>query len=178
MARQRRGARKKPALFLSRRRLKQLVVFFVLLAFGVGGGLFLRGRVISVADGDTLTVFTQEGARRRIRLYGVDCPESLQAGGAEATSFTRSEALFADAEIKVMDTDKYGRSVALVILPDGRTLNEELIRNGHAWVYANYCRIPQCAKWRVLEREARINKRGLWASPNPLPPWAWRKKHR
>jgi len=149
-----------------------------MLALGLGGGHFLRGRVISVADGDSLTVLTQQGERQRIRLYGIDAPESGQAGGEAATAFARSKALFTEVELNVMDTDRFGRAVAMVTLPDGSILNEELVRHGHAWVYDTYCRQPICIKWRALEKEARVNKKGLWADKNPTPPWTWRRSNR
>ena len=175
MARRR---KRKKSTFLSKRRFIQFVLLLLMLAFGLGGGLFLRGRVISVADGDTLTVLTQQGERQRIRLYGIDAPESGQAGGEAATAFARSQALFAEVELKVIDTDRYGRTVAIITLPDGSILNEELVKHGHAWVYNNYCRQPICAKWRVLEKEARVNRKGLWADKNPTPPWTWRRNNR
>lgn len=174
--RRRRGSAKRT--FFTVRRVKQLVIFLLMASFGVGGGLFLRGRVITVADGDTLTVFTAKGERQRIRLYGVDAPESQQVGGGAAAAFVRSRALFAEVEVNVVDTDKYGRAVALVTLPNGALLNEEMLKNGHAWLYDDYCRIPLCARWRVLEKEARCGKKGLWGEKSPLPPWAWRRKYK
>jgi len=176
MAKRRRG-HKKPS-FLSKRRFIQFVLLLLILALGLSGSHFLRGRVISVADGDTLTVLPQQGERQRIRLYGIDAPESGQAGGDAATAFARSKALFADVKLNVVDTDRYGRTVAIVTLPDGSILNEELVKHGHAWVYDAYCRQPICTKWRVLEKEARINRKGLWADKNPTPPWIWRRNNR
>lgn len=71
-----------------------------------------------------------------------------------------------------MDTDKYGRTVADVILPDGRVLNRELVSAGLAWWYRRY---SQDKSLRQLEEQARSAKRGLWADPNPIPPWCYRK---
>lgn len=176
MVKQRR--RSKQPLFFSKRKGKHIIVLLLTLAFGLGGGFFLRGRVVSVADGDTLVIFTQKGERQRIRLYGVDAPESLQAGGQAAAAFTRSRALFAETTVKVMNHDPYGRAVALVTLPGGEMLNEELLRNGHAWVDDNYCRLAICVRWKGLEKQARLNRRGLWADKKPVPPWTWRKKNR
>ena len=176
MAKKRRKSKKAP--FINRRNFIKLAVSLLVLAFGLSAGFLLRGRVITVADGDSLTVLTQQGERQRIRLYGIDSPESRQAGGEAATAFAREQALFAEIELKVIDTDRYGRSVAIVTLPDGRILNEELIRHGHAWVYNDYCRLPLCVKWRILEQEARRNKKGLWAEENPIPPWTWRRNNR
>ena len=164
--------------FLNKRRIFQCVFLLILLS-GLGGGFFLRGKVVFVTDGDTLTILTRELNTRRIRLYGIDCPEFFQPGGDEATKFTRSLAFLSDVEIKLMDTDRYGRAVALVALPDGALLNEELIRNGHAWVYDYYCRIPQCSQWRVLQKKAREHKTGLWGkNAKPVPPWVWRRQNR
>lgn len=56
--------------------------------------------------------------------------------------------------MKVMDTDRYGRSVA-VVLVDGKSLNEELVKASYAWVYPQYCKIPSCQKWYQYETEAR-----------------------
>ena len=59
------------------------------------------------------------GEPQRVRLWGIDCPESHQAFGREVKAVVR-------------DTDRYGRTVGEVILPDGRSLNHELVRAGLA----------------------------------------------
>ena len=71
------------------------------------------------------------------------------------------------------ETDRYGRTVADVILVDGRILNHELVRAGLAWRYRKYA--PDIGTLAQLEAAARDAKRGLWSQPNPLPPWEWRK---
>ena len=74
----------------------------------------------------------------------------------------------------VMDVDRYGRTVGEVILPDGRVLNHELVRAGLAWWYRRYA--PDDKTLEQLERGARGANRGLWADPNPVPPWEWRRR--
>jgi len=64
--------------------------------------------------------------------------------------------------------------VANVII-DGKSLNEELVKAGYAWVYPQYCKIPACQKWYQYEAEARAQKIGLWSHPNPIPPWDFRR---
>lgn len=170
-----------PQLFglrLNRRRQKQIIILVLSLLTVLGGSLFLRGKVIAVPDGDTLLLLTPDFERKRVRLYGVDCPESQQAGGGQATDFVSSLALFEEITITVIDRDRYGRDVVLAKLADGRLLNEELVRAGHAWVYDAYCRIPQCLAWRALEKTARTQRLGLWQDEKPQPPWKWRQKHR
>ena len=72
-------------------------------------------------------------------------------------------------------TDRYGRTLANVLLPDGTSLNQELVRRGHAWWLRKYSKDQTLAR---LEAEARQNSRGLWADPNPAPPWDWRDQQR
>jgi len=74
------------------------------------------------------------------------------------------------------DVDRYGRIVARVVLPDGRSLNEALVRGGWAWWFRRYA--PNDARLRALETEAREARRGLWADPSPVPPWEWRAARR
>jgi endonuclease YncB( thermonuclease family) len=75
--------------------------------------------------------------------------------------------------VQVKDTDRYGRPGGEVLLADGRSLNQELVRAGLAWWYRQYA--PHDTTLAQLEAEARAAKRGLWADAAPVPPWAWRK---
>jgi endonuclease YncB( thermonuclease family) len=134
--------------------------------------------VIRVADGDTLTLFSRERDIEKIRLYGVDAPESGQPWGPEAGIFVSDLAMLQEVEIEALERDRYGRLVAVLRLPDGRSLNEELLRNGHAWVYRDYCRDLRCLAWLALEGEARLQRRGLWADENPVAPWVWRARRK
>ena len=175
MAKRRSSRPTAPLYFV--RRARRFVIVLLMLATGTGAGLYLRGKVVSVADGDTLTVFTQGGSLQKIRLYGVDCPESAQPGGTAAASFTSAQALFQEISYTRVDTDQYGRAVALVTLADGRLLNQELVAGGHAWVYRSYCKRPECFSWQGLEAKAREEKKGLWGQARPVPPWKWRTAH-
>jgi len=76
-----------------------------------------------------------------------------------------------------MDTDRYGRTVALVSV-DKQLLNKELVKAGLAWVYDRYCSEPICESWKNFQLRAKFDKRGLWADPNPIPPWEFRRKKR
>jgi hypothetical protein len=76
--------------------------------------------------------------------------------------------------VRPRDTDRYGRTVAEVILPDGRSLNHELVRAGLAWWYRTYA--PADDVLARLEHEAKTAGRGLWAQPDPTPPWEWRAR--
>lgn len=131
-----------------------------------------QGKVVGVSDGDTITVL-HDGKGEKIRLYGVDCPESHQDFGSKAKQFTSDMVFGKVAEVKPMDTDRYGRTVGLVSV-DGKLLNEELINAGMAWVYTQYCKEPFCSSWTSHQEKARSTKIGLWSIPTPTPPWEFR----
>ncbi len=78
------------------------------------------GRVVGVADGDTITVL-HNGKGERIRLHGIDCPEKRQAFGNRAKQFTSTLVFGNTVTVQVMDRDRYGRTVGVVLLPDGRS---------------------------------------------------------
>lgn len=132
------------------------------------------GRVVGVSDGDTIEVM-RAGRAVRVRLQGVDCPESHQAYGTRAKQFTSELAFGKTVAVQVHGTDQYGRILGEVILPDGRSLNRELVRNGYAWWYRRYSEDPVLQQ---LEEEARRERRGLWREKNPTPPWEFRRERR
>ncbi len=129
--------------------------------------------VIGISDGDTIQILHQ-GASKRVRLWGIDCPEAGQPFGTKARQFTGALAFGKVVTLLVRDVDRYGRKVAEVTLPDGRKLNQEIVRAGFAWWYVKYAR--QDGELRRLEAEAKAGKRGLWADSNPMPPWEYRQR--
>src|SRR2546425_10646923 len=80
------------------------------------------GRVVGVSDGDTIKVL-HNGKAEKIRLNGIDCPEKGQPFGMAAKRFTSEKAFGKLVTVEAKDFDKYGRTVADVILPDGAMLN-------------------------------------------------------
>jgi micrococcal nuclease len=144
------------------------------LATSAGGEEF-RGKVVGVADGDTITVL-RDREPVRVRLNGIDAPEAGQPFGNRAKQFASSLAFGNVVTVRVKDRDRFGRVVADVILPDGRNLNQELVRTGFAWWLRRYA--PNDSTLAELEAEARAAKRGLWADPKPVPPWEWRATKR
>jgi len=104
-----------------------------------------------VTDGDTITVL-HNGKGERIRLHGIDCPEKRQAFEKRAKQLTSTLVFGKTVTVQVMDRDRYGRTVGEVLLPDGRSLNHELVRAGLAWWYWRYT--PDDETLAQLEREA------------------------
>lgn len=153
-----------------------LVLAFLFLAIA-GNAFAWPGKVVSVTDGDTIKVLDPGGQQVKVRLYGIDSPEKKQSFGQVATKYTANMIAGKTVEIEEVDRDRYGRIVGIVLI-GGVNVNQELVSNGYAWVYHQYCRRPECQNWQSLEQEAQAKKIGLWADPKPIPPWEWRSKKR
>lgn len=134
----------------------------------------ISGKVVKVVDGDTIDVL-QDRQTVRIRLNGIDAPESGQAYGKAAKQFVLELAAQQIVKVEVFEKDRYGRSVGDVILSDGRNLNREIVRAGYAWWFRKYSKDQSLGR---LEDEARKARRGLWQDKNPMAPWDWRKMKR
>ncbi len=131
------------------------------------------GPVVSVLDGDTIEVLHNQRPAR-IRLNGIDCPEKGQAYGQKAKHAASDLAFGKEVTIQTHGHDKYKRTIGDVFLPDGTNVNHTLVKDGWCWWYRKYA--PGNTDLERLEREAREARRGLWADPQPVPPWEWRKK--
>ena len=147
----------------------------------VAGGLLKRnapgvwiGKRSTVIDGDTVLILrARDGARVRVHLYGVDAPEIDQPYGKAAKRFlARSKG--AVLVVKPVETDGKGRLFAVVSWTNG-SYNGWLVKHGMAWANRRQGCFPILA---VAEATARKARRGLWADPNPTPPWDWRKGKR
>jgi micrococcal nuclease len=151
-----------------------LVVAASLFLVAVAGAEEFSGRVVGVTDGDTLTVL-RDGRAATVRLVGIDAPEKGQAFGQRAKQFAAGQAFGKTVTVRVAGHDRYGRLLGDVALPDGRSLNQELVRAGFAWWFRKYSRDSRLGR---LEDEAREGRRGLWADRAPEAPWEYRSRHR
>jgi endonuclease YncB( thermonuclease family) len=149
-------------------------LFLQLVLFQAGAGWAWTGKVVGIADGDTITVLRDGHEQVKIRLYGIDAPESGQPFGKASKQNLSSMVHGQSVQIEVMDTDRYGRTVARIFV-DGEDVNAAQLRSGHAWLYRQYCKTWVCGEWAGLETEARSNGAGLWADKDPTPPWQWRR---
>lgn len=127
-------------------------------------------RVIGVADGDTVTVLTADKQQIKIRLAGIDAPESRQAFGQRSKQALSDKVFGQTVGVAVETVDRYGRTVADLYL-GGRWVNLEMVAEGWAWHYRAYSRDPRLAD---AELAARRNGLGLWADREPVPPWEFR----
>lgn len=131
------------------------------------------GRVVAVADGDSLEVM-REGRAVRVRLAAIDAPEHGQPWSRRAKSRLAELTMQRTVSILVRDVDRYDRDVVDIRDANGRRVNDILVAEGLAWFYASYSNDNGL---RQLQTEARSAGRGLWTEKNPTPPWTWRQRH-
>lgn len=140
--------------------------------------------VVSVVDGDTISV-TIDGKKERVRLIGIDTPESrpnrrmskqatsesldsktILELGAKASTHTKTllpKGTHVRLEYDVQKRDRYGRLLAYVWLPDGTMANEEIVRSGFAYLLTIPPNVKYREKFADAFRNSREEQRGLWA---------------
>jgi len=134
----------------------------------------------SVHDGDTLRVRSPKGEVIKVRFACVDAPELKQSLGQESRNYLRSMINEAGGKvkIKILDVDRYGRSVAELWTKSG-LLQSRMTAAGMAFAYDQYSK--DCPNWDAVkssEKSAMEFKRGVWRSPNFERPWDYRKSNR
>ena len=137
-------------------------------------------RVTYVCDGDSMWVKPRWGHRTKLRLIGMDAPETEQAFGRDATEVLTKKIGGTTVFVTAVGVDPYGRLISRVQL--GKTdVSEFMIKEGLAWPYTRYfSRLSQndVVRYTAAGDSARKARRGLWQETNPLPPWTWREQHR
>ena len=128
------------------------------------------GEVTGVPQGDTLIV-KHEGKVHTIRLHGVLAPEKSQPYAGQATAFMAKLAMGQTVHVIPMGKDRQ-KQVSAEVLLDGKSLNDQLVREGFAWWNHKQTR---GGRLRTLQAAARAERRGLWADSDPIPPWDWKK---
>ena len=152
----------------------------------------LQGKVVKVADGDTITIVDDLGEKHRIRLAGIDAPEKNQPYGDISTQGLNKLVSGKTVTIEYEKRDRYKRIIGKVLVdPPGEVFCMALdcvkkidaglkqIKTGLAWHY-KYYQMEQSEEDRRLyseaEQEARTKQLGLWKNEEPLAPWVWRRK--
>ena len=133
--------------------------------------------VIDVYDGDTLDVHMQ-GKKVKIRLYGIDAPESGQHGNVSAGRFLRHLVDKHPLRITVIATGRFDQTLAIVIR-EGKeaSVNAAMVANGYAWVNPDKCTTDACNRWKQLESQARRLRLGIWSGYDLVPPWEFGERN-
>lgn len=153
--------------------LKVVIVAYFLLALAgpAWGGSSWWGEVAEVLDGDTIVIL-REQTRVEVDLVEIDAPELDQPFGPKAADQLRELLKGRRVRVAPREMGQEGRIRAEVFSQDGLSLNLHLLESGHAWWDRRSA--PGCGACEHSEKKARKAKRGLWALPNPIPPWEWR----
>lgn len=126
--------------------------------------------VVSVYDGDTITVRTDETIK--IRINGIDAPELKQPFG-QASKQAMSGLVFGKkVTIKPEKKELYGRTIARVEV-DGRDVSVQMVETGMAWWYQQYAK--RDTELQSAQTKAKSAKLGVWSVPNAIAPWEYRK---
>lgn len=153
-----------------------LLLLFLSLLLSLPAWAF-RATVVSVHDGDTVTLDTGQ----RVRLVAVDAPEMVargrwggQPGAESARAYLAALVLGQAVDVREAgQKPSHGRTVADIILPGGVSAAASMVASGWAWAEPRYCR-GYCWQLRELESRARGDGLGVWAG-EAVPPWEWRK---
>ncbi|ESS14729.1 hypothetical protein MOLA814_00290 [Betaproteobacteria bacterium MOLA814] len=158
--------------------MRQLLCLLALcLVFQVQADILL-GKVIHVADDDTITILDVTNNQHKIRLTGVDALEKRQAFGNVSKHSLADMVAGQSVAVEWAKVDKYGRKVGKVLLA-GLGANLEQVKRGLAWHYRAYEReqpVIDRLAYADAEVEAKAARRGLWADVEPVPPWEFRRK--
>ena len=142
-------------------------------------------KMTRIIDGDTVVVETGRGLFRRpgserIRLYGIDAPESSQHGGKESTEHLKR---IIGSNLKMwmetVNTDQYGRTVGLLHRRKGRpddSYNYMMVRDGQARAYMT--RPQDRRRFQEAEEEAARRRWGIWRERKATAPWEYRRKQK
>lgn len=160
----------------------KLMAFLILIACSIASSALadtITGKVVSVADGDTLTILDEARVQHKVRLAQIDAPETSHGKNKPGQPFgndsKQSLAQLTFGKVVTAscgDTDRYGRSVCGISV-DGIDVNREQVQRGMAWVYRRYAHDTTLYR---AEDDAKREKRGLWRLEDAVPPWEWRKR--
>jgi micrococcal nuclease len=133
-------------------------------------GTIIRGKVISVKDGDSIEILANEKIYT-IRLAHVDCPEKKQDFGTKAKIFVSEFCFGKEVEAIEESKDRYGRIIAVVKV-EGKELNLEIIEAGFGWHFKKYSKSQIHADAEIRAKKKKV---GIWSHSNAVAPWDYRK---
>ena len=179
-------------IFFRNFHISVVLIIFTLLLFNAAPSpaiiRTLTGIVTKVADGDTIHVLTSEQTRLKIRMYGIDAPETPKinkhtgrigkAGqffAEEASKALASKILGKHVRLDIIDIDRYRRLVSIIWLAD-RNINLEMISEGYAEAYEKYLKSPYRSIFLEAQKKAQEAGKGIWSQSDYERPKDYRQK--
>lgn len=156
------------------RKLVLLTILFVLgfvPACRAAEAADFSARVVAVHEGDRLLLY-HDGKQETIYLQDIDCPDPKQPYGAKAKRVTQAYVGGREVIVRNWRRGAQGRTTVEIILPDGRNLGHELLKEGFAWWRKMDSKEHSLGE---IEQLVRAERKGLWADPHPIPPWQWKQ---
>ena len=124
--------------------------------------------ITKITDGDTVQAVTPEGTKLKVRLYGIDAPETAKRKipgepfGSDARDYLTSLVAQKAVQVEIRDIDRYRRMVAVLWLGE-KNINLEMINAGMAEAYAEYLKQPYRTPFIQAEQEAKARGKGIWS---------------
>jgi len=127
--------------------------------------------ITEITDGDTVRAVTPEGTKLKVRLYGIDAPETAKGKtpgetfGSDARHYLASLVGQKAVQVEIRDIDRYRRMVAIIWLNE-RNVNLEMISAGMAEAYGEYLKPPYRTPFLQAEQAAKAQGKGIWSQGN------------
>ena len=124
--------------------------------------------ITRISDGDTVQAITTEGTKLKVRLYGIDAPETTKGKiqgepfGNDSRNYLASLVSQKIVRVEIRDIDRYRRMVAVLWL-EGRNVNQEMIASGMAEAYVEYLKQPYRTPFIQAEQAAKDHGKGIWS---------------
>jgi endonuclease YncB( thermonuclease family) len=153
----------KPLLFFL-----AILVFLCAVASYAAPIRIVTATITRITDGDTVQAVTPEGTKLKVRLYGIDAPETpkgkIPGGpfGNDSRDYLTSLVSHQTVRVEIRDIDRYRRMVAILWLGE-RNVNQEMIAAGMAEAYREYLKGPYRSPFLEVEQEAKAQGKGIWS---------------
>ena len=157
-------------------RLVALVAFFISTAVPAFAESVWDAYVVSVEDGNTVTVSTKYGSKEPefvLLFYGIEAPTQSQPFGREAMAFLQGM-MPVGTKVGVESVGQLEAGpISALVQVGGDSVNYKLVMEGLAWVDRQKCRAIFCRRWLIQEHQAVLDRRGIWGLNIGTPPWQW-----
>jgi endonuclease YncB( thermonuclease family) len=128
----------------------------------------ITATITRITDGDTVQAITPEGTKLKVRLYGIDAPETSKGKiqgepfGNDSRNYLVSLINQKSVRVEIRDIDRYRRMVAILWLAE-RNVNQEMIAAGMAEAYGEYLKTPYRIPFLQTEQQAKAQGKGIWS---------------
>jgi Micrococcal nuclease (thermonuclease) homologs len=157
-------------------RFLALIAFVVFTALPAFAESTWDAYVVSVEDGNTITVNTKSGSSEPeyvLVFYGIEAPTQNQPFGREAVAYLQNS-MPVGTKVAVETVGEPGSGpIASLVQLGGDSVNYKLVMEGLAWVDRQKCRAIFCRRWLIQEHQAVVDRRGIWSLNMSTPPWQW-----